>query len=279
MKKTETISLTTQLSFELTVAAVFLLFIGGAIFDFAVGGTGEIATNLLLAPVVYVSTIIAHELLHGLGFLIGGAKPTFGVGAIGIVPFAYATSGQRLPLKSMLVTAYLPFVVLSIAFLCLGVVFPQHQDLLLVGFLANFSGAVGDLWIASKLWKYLRYKDAMVQDTKSGTEVYSSNKNAYAAGNISQSKLRDPSSWGKTISISIGIVLAIQLLIPMILIVTGFTGSFQLGLDSLYLFKVDTSSDAAGAQLNLLAGVVAGMISGIVFSIIYKLASRQSSKK
>ncbi|NCU31084.1 DUF3267 domain-containing protein [Candidatus Saccharibacteria bacterium] len=268
MKKTETISLTTQLSFELTVAAVFLLFIGGAIFDFAVGGTGEIATNLVLAPVVYVSTIIAHELLHGFGFLIGGAKPSFGVGIVGIIPFAYATSYQKLPLKAMLITAYLPFIVLSIVFVYLGVVFPQYQDLLLVGFLANFSGAVGDLWIAAKLWKYLRYKDVMVQDTKSGTEVYSSNKNAHTLGKKSQSRSRKPSSWGKTISVSIGIVLAIQLFVPMILIITGFTGNFQLGLDSLYLFKVDASSNAAGAQLNLLAGVVAGTISGVFFSLI-----------
>ena len=178
MKRIETISLTTQKSFELTILMILLLFIGGAIFTGLTGKTGPIDITSVSALVVYVITLVTHELLHGLGFLLGGAKPVFGVGFIGILPFAYATSATRVPLRMMLFTAYLPFVVLSVLFVVLGLIYPAHQDIFMVGFLGNFTGAIGDLWIAQKLWKYLKFNDVMILDTKSGTEIYSNNETA-----------------------------------------------------------------------------------------------------
>lgn len=77
-----------------------MLFIGVAIFQGIFGQSNQNAPAWALVA-VYFATLIVHELVHGLGFLLSGAKPKFGVGFVGIMPFAYATSGSnsKIPLK------------------------------------------------------------------------------------------------------------------------------------------------------------------------------------
>lgn len=178
MKKIDTITFTAQSTFALNLVMLLLLFTYGALYGGVIGVDSEPASIPFLELIVFFATGIVHELLHGLGFMLAGVKPTFGAGITNLMPYAYATSKQKLPLKQMLVTAYLPAVVLSILFIALGLAFPEHHILFLAGFLANLTGAVGDFWIASKLWKYLRFKDVMILDTKLGTEVYTSDKRA-----------------------------------------------------------------------------------------------------
>ena len=270
MKRIETISLTTQKSFELTILMILLLFIGGAIFTGLIGKTGPIDITSVSALVVYVITLVTHELLHGFGFLLGGAKPVFGVGFIGILPFAYATSATRVPLRKMLFTAYLPFVVLSVLFVVLGLIYPAHQDIFMVGFLGNFTGAIGDLWIAQKLWKYLKFNDVMILDTKSGTEIYSNNETALKLSKKTASlpDVQPQSSWSMVALLSTGVILLIQVLVPVILTSTGYRGSYKLGFDGLYLFSVNITGDSYSTELNLLPGVAGGLLAGLIFYIL-----------
>ncbi|QQS19769.1 DUF3267 domain-containing protein [Candidatus Saccharibacteria bacterium] len=263
MKKIETIQITRQQSYALSAQMILFLFIGAAIFQGIVGETSQSFGFEALA--VYLITLVIHELLHGLGFLLGGAWPRFGIGIAGIIPVAYATSDQKLPVKNMLLVAYLPFVVLSVVFIVLSILFPAYQNLFMIGFLGNFAGAVGDIWIASKLWKYLKFKDVLILDTKIGTEVFSSNATAAKTGRESTEKSKQRSSFMITALIGAGVIIMVQAIIPLVMVSSGFEGSYQLGSDNFYLFKVSTESAVRSAELNILPALIGGVIVGITY--------------
>lgn len=267
MKKVETITIAKQQSYNLTAQGVVLTFLAVAIFQTLVGNTTQ-SFSVWAYVMAYILTIIVHEAIHGVGFMLGGAKPHFGVSVAGILPVAYATSDEKLPLKNMLVVAYLPFVVLSVLFIALSFVFPRYQPLFMVGFVGNFAGAIGDIWIASKLLKYLRHKDTRVLDTKTGTEVYSNSADALKLGQKSQAKLQTSSSFGKVALISFFCILALQMLIPILLAVSAYNGVFHLGSDAFYLLKVDRSGDNASMELNLLAPILGSVLAGAIYTLI-----------
>ncbi len=275
MKKIETIQITKQQSYALSAQMILFLFIGAAIFQGIVGETSQ--SFGLEALAVYLITLIIHELLHGVGFLLGGARPRFGVGIAGIIPVAYATSSQKLPVKNMLLVACLPFVVLSIVFILLSLIFPAYQNLFMIGFLGNFAGAVGDLWIASKLWKYLKFKDALILDTKIGTEVFSSDALAVRVGRESTRKSKQHSSFIMISLIGTGAIILVQAIIPLIMVSSGFEGSYQLGSDNFYLFKVSTESAVRSAELNILPALIGGFIVGTTYVLTNAIGSRKHS--
>lgn len=243
------------------------MFMGAAIFQGIVESSGK---NLPIWALIlaYFATLAVHELLHGLGFLIGGAKPRFGVGVVGILPLAYATSDHRLPLKNMLVVAYLPFVALSIVFIALAYLFPEYSALFMVGFVGNFSGAIGDIWIASKMLKYLRFKDAMVLDTKTGTNVYSDSPEAAESGLVSMEKEKATTPFWKVAGTAFFLIAFISVIVPIIMLWSGFSGYFKLGYGELYLFMVNNSDAETVAAFNLLPAVVGGLLAGVTFNTL-----------
>lgn len=178
MKKIETISLTIHATMIFMLVGTFMLLGGAGLFNSLVGATEQFPLGLAGDLIVFFGTGIIHELVHGVGFKLSGVKPTYGAGFTSLLPYFYTTSKDKVPLRAMLVTAYLPFVVLSVLFIALGIAFPQYRQIALIGFTANFAGAVGDIWLASKLWKYLPFNNVMILDIKSGVEIYSSDKQA-----------------------------------------------------------------------------------------------------
>ncbi|MFZ1522494.1 MAG: DUF3267 domain-containing protein [Candidatus Saccharimonadales bacterium] len=275
MKKVETIGISKQQSYVLTLQAIILLFIGGAIFSSSTG-TNDFRSVGYVGIFAYLGTIIIHELLHGIGFMLSGARPKFGVGIAGVVPVAYATSDTKIRVPGMLFTAYLPFVVLSAFFLALARVFPQYQALAMIGFLGNFTGAVGDLWIAGKLWKYLRFNDTQVLDRKAGLEVFSDSKLALALGTKSTKKSQQNGTFGKRWAISSLAIIVVQLFMPVLVTLLGFEGNFRLGFKSFFFFEmtVNEGGSAAGATFNFLVPLLLGLIFAMVAKIIEKKPSK-----
>lgn len=271
MNKIETISIDKQVSYVLTLQMIFLFIIGGAIFS-GVTGVNDLSTNSWIVIGAYIGTIILHELLHGVGFIIADAKPRFGVGIAGAMPIAYATSDKPIKIHQMLLVAYLPFVTLSVFFVLLAVVRPQYQDIALIGFLGNFTGAVGDLWISSKLWKYIKIKDLLVKDTKSGIEIYSSDKKAIQIASRSKNKEISRLIFGKQWAIASLIMFGVQILTPIILSIVGFKENIKLGFGELYLFETTTSiaGETATVSFNLFAPVVIGLLFIIILRTIQK---------
>lgn len=263
MKKIETISITKQQSYTVTAQGILMMFLGAAIFQTITGDPSNDAP-IGVFIMVYIVTLIVHEMLHGLGFLIGGARPKFGVGITGILPYAYATSADKLALKNMLFVAYLPFVALSIMFIGLAVAMPEYSAFYMVGFVGNFAGAVGDIWIASRMLKYLRFHDVVVLDTKAGTELYSSSPDAFAVGKASVEQQKTTTSFWKVASVAFLSIVIVSAVVPVIMLRSGYTGSFKLGAGELYLFTVDSSNANTSATFNLLPAIVGGGIAGMI---------------
>ncbi len=271
MKKIETITITKQLSYVLMFQAVILFFIGGAIFSSATG-TNDFESAGYAGIIAFFATIVVHEMLHGVGFLMAGARPRFGVGIIGIMPIAYASSDSKVKVPGMLFTAYLPFVLLSVIFIAVARIFPQYQALVMIGFIGNFAGAVGDLWIASKLWKYLPYKDVLVHDIKNGIEIFSDNKQAAIKGAKATKKALRTGTFAKNWAVCFLVIMIIQLFMPALLSALDFEGNFRFGFENFYFFEMTLDQQGTrSASISL----VAPLILSFVISAIVKLTSRK----
>lgn len=260
MKKVEIIAVTKQQSYVITLQAIVMLFIGGAIFSTATS-SNDLTTVGYGGIIVYVATIIVHELLHGIAFRISGAHPRFGVGIVGFIPIAYATSNSKVKVPNMLIVAYTPFIALSVFFVFLARIAPQFQSLAMIGFLGNFTGAVGDLWIASKLWKYLPFKGTLVLDKKSGIEVFSDNQAATAKGIKATKDAGTKSNFGKNWAISSLSIMFGQLLLPIFMTILGFNGNYRVGVGEFYLLDmVNKQSTEISATFNFLPALVIGLL-------------------
>ena len=167
-----------------------MLPVGENVFISVVGKDPEytVGPNGMLLTVFAV--LIVHELLHAVGYLLAKRRPSFGVGMLGVLPVVYTTSkdNKKMTLRQMLVTGYLPFVALSILLIIHGIIFPEHRQITSFAFIINFAASAADLFMASKFWKYLRFKNVMVLDTKSGSDIYSSDKEAIELSRTSTKK-------------------------------------------------------------------------------------------
>lgn len=130
--------------------------------------------SIIITAAVVITTVVLHELLHGVGYLIAGGKMQFGVGRVGYMPLAYAsTKGSRIPLRHMFISAYLPLIVLSVSFIGLGLTFPNLLLAFTLGFAFNFAGAVADIWLSMQLWRYKNQPGVLVEAIKGGgLDVY-----------------------------------------------------------------------------------------------------------
>lgn len=278
MQKIETITIDKQVSYVLTLQMLFLFFIGGAIFT-GLTGVKNINVNGWLAVVVYIATLIIHELMHGIGFLLARAKPQYGISIAGVIPVAYTTSDNYLKITSMLPVAYLPFVSISVFYILFAFEYPQFQSLALIGFLSNFTGSVGDIWIASKLWKYIRFSDAKVRDTKSGIEVFSANKQALLTASRLKDKEKQRLKFGKQWAITSIVMLVIQTLSPIALKIIGYKDNYKLGFREFYLFETKFSElgHITGASFNLLSPILIGLMFTILSRFFIKLRIQKSA--
>lgn len=109
-----------------------------------------------------------HELIHGLAFLLWGGKPFFGAK----LPFAlYCGARQQIfPRNQYLVVGLAPLVVITIVALILTLLFPVIASYTLFANLSNFSGAVGDAWVATRIFQQPAH--ILVEDTDAGYRAW-----------------------------------------------------------------------------------------------------------
>ncbi len=212
--------------------------------------------------------------MHGIGFLIVGAKPKFGAGFTGVMPYAYATSDRQISVGKMLFVAYLPFVSLSVIFIALAYAFPQYYTWFLVGFVGNFSGAIADLWIAGKMFQFLKFNNVLVQDTKIGLDVYSSDPGLAKLIKKQDEKTEDKTPFYKTWVVTTFSLLAIQLIAPVIMMWFGFKGSFTFGSQFFNLFVANVADDGFFFQLELLSPILAGGLTALVYTLALRFRKK-----
>jgi Putative zincin peptidase len=164
----------------LNMGAVLLLLLGLFGFDWLgrtlplagfdpladIGSIGGVLALLVGAVIM----LIIHELFHGLGFMVFGAKPRYGLALNKGVAYA-AADNYYLTRNAYLVVAMLPLV--GITSLCILAMATSHGQWRtfwgIIGAL-NLSGAVGDLWF---FWECLkRSPQALVRDFGEGAEIF-----------------------------------------------------------------------------------------------------------
>jgi hypothetical protein len=106
----------------------------------------------ILMPLIIIGTVI-HELLHGIGWMIAGKvgwqKMKFGINWKGLVPYAHCS--QAMPLNKYLVGVLLPYLLLGLLPLIIGLLMGDFF-LLLSGIIFSIA-ATGDIYMAWLLRK------------------------------------------------------------------------------------------------------------------------------
>jgi hypothetical protein len=120
----------------------------------------NIAGSLVILPL--------HELIHGLAFFLWGGKPFFGAK----LPFAlYCGARQQVFRRNQyLVVGLAPLVVITVVAFVLTLFFPILASYTLFANLSNFSGAVGDVWVAARILR--QPADILVEDTDAGYRAW-----------------------------------------------------------------------------------------------------------
>jgi len=123
---------------------------------------------------VIVATIILHEAIHGVLFLVLGGKPRFGVKLVGrFFPVAcYATSTVPILRNQYLLVCLGPFLMLTLIFMLSSILATTDNSafLAIMAMAVNASGSIGDLMVA---WKIRRHgRKTLYEDTEDGFNWY-----------------------------------------------------------------------------------------------------------
>ncbi len=121
----------------------------GQVFVFRFEGLQSLLTFLLLM-LTLVLTLILHEAVHGLGFwLLAGVRPHFAFRGT----YAYAAApGWYIPAEIYFWIGIAPLLILSLLAVGLIAVLPLSTlTYVILAAVMNFSGAVGDIWVAVQL--------------------------------------------------------------------------------------------------------------------------------
>jgi len=259
---------------RLSACSVLLCFLAAGVFSAL---TGEISGNQSsfdwLQPVlfvaVYFSTVVAHELVHGLFFRIFGGSPHYGAGAKYFLPYFYATSsGEAFSVRQMMVIGLAPLVVLSPLAVVMALLVPALAGYMAVVFVGNTAGAVGDLWMTNRLRGFLSVQDATVVDLTDGMAVHSGDPAAAAiASALSQCDKRPAGFFVHWTGAALAVLVfeaAAALVGP------ALTDSLLIGPRQLPLMEFTRSSGGFSWSFSLAPALVAGLI----FAVAARLFSR-----
>ncbi len=178
------ISLSKAVVLRMAAYSVPLFFLAAGVFSTLTGREASIESSALIGISVlylaaFVVMIVAHELVHGLFFRIFGGNPRYGAGVKYFFPYFYATSpGDAFPLGQMMIISLAPLFILSTLSLLGALLFPALTGYLTVVFIGNTAGAIGDIWMTSRLVRFLPFKDATVIGLRDGVAVYSQDAKA-----------------------------------------------------------------------------------------------------
>jgi hypothetical protein len=166
-----------KLNVIVIIAALPVVIAGYLIYPLVRGEQGELSgsgiAGILIFLAAYLVLIVAHELLHALGYkLFGRAKTKFGVNLKALMPYAAAQS-------PMSITAYRWSVVLPTLVLVPPLIFigldAGSFGFYVMGVLLLVSG-FGDGWIMWALRKYGSNVTVMDHPSKAGCIVYGAEK-------------------------------------------------------------------------------------------------------
>ena len=162
---------------RLSAYGVLLAFLGIGVFS-AVAEADTSGARSLGLIAAFVVTVVVHELVHGLFFWLFGGSHRYGMGISYVLPYLYTTSdGDRFDTRQMTIIGLAPLVLVSVVMLIGARLWPATVPYLLVGFVANFSGAVGDLWLVAAVRRFRRLEAVSFEDRRTGVAVWTDDPN------------------------------------------------------------------------------------------------------
>jgi hypothetical protein len=222
---------------------------------------------------VYFGVVVAHEFVHGLFFSLFGGKPRYGAGVKYFMPYFYATSpADQFSIRQMIVIGLAPLLTISTLSLAGVFLAPSLAPYLAVAFIGNTAGAVGDLWMTSRLVGFLAVPDAAVVDLVDGMAVHSADPEA--------SQIAERLTAGDTRPAGfvvhwIGATLAVLVLEALAAVLGPFFGdSLLIGPTQLPLMAFEKSAEGLSWTFNLASPLVAGL----VFALAVRFFSRRSTR-
>ena len=120
--------------------------------------------------------IVVHELLHGVGVLLTGNRPAFGIGP----GFAYTTCHAPLSRNGYILVVILPLLVINLGAIAAGAIWSGALGWMLFLSLINTMGAGGDIWMLVRLRRVP--STALIVDLASGFAVYLPDQATTASG-------------------------------------------------------------------------------------------------
>ncbi|WP_292468513.1 DUF3267 domain-containing protein [Methanolobus sp.] len=246
-------------AFGFIFTSLSTLFTGRSDFNFDI----TIGT-ILISVALFLGTMVLHELIHGVFMSRYGGKPRYGVGiAHFILPYFYTTTKTVFPRNQFIVISIAPFILISLVGIGLMAAFPLIANWVFIPFVANASGAVGDLWVTRNVLRYPKH--VLLEDQKTGLIIYG--KETDKPINISTAGFG--SRFFKVFILcffALGILMGIA---PIVLDLLG-VGSFAIGpTNSLYtIFEFHRSQDGFGFSFFPLSVLAISVIAGLVYAII-----------
>lgn len=272
------IGLGRAVALRLASYSMVLAFLAAGVFSALTGGSNSGIRSIdwvqpVLYLAVYFGVVVAHELVHGLFFRIFGGNPQYGAGFKYFLPYFYATSpDDAFSVRQMIIIALAPLLTISTSSLLLAPLFPSLVSYLAVAFIGNTAGAVGDLWMTSRLIRFLPIKDARVFDLADSMAVHSRDVRAGKIAKQLSAKDRRPSGFiehwiGATLVIFAAGMLA-GFIVPI------FTDNLLIGPPQLPLMAFERTSKGGTWTFNSLPPLLAGF----VFAIAARLFSPRKSR-
>lgn len=257
------IGLGKAVSLRLAAYSMLFAFLAAGVFSALTGGAGSGRTSIdWVQPVLYIAVyfgaVVAHELVHGLFFRIFGGKPRYGAGITYFMPYFYATSPGAFSIRQMIVIGLAPLVILSALSLGVALLAPALVGYLAVVFIGNTAGAVGDLWMTSRLIRFLPLKDATVVDLVDGMAVHSRDAEAGEIAGMIFARDERPAGFvvhwmGAALALFAAELLA-GIIGPL------FTDSLLIGPAQLPLMAFTKSSHELAWTFNLGSPLLAGLV-------------------
>jgi len=219
-----------------------------------------------------IGTFIVHELVHGFAFAAFGGSPRYGIGIKYLLPYAYATSpGKHFSRNAFIVILLTPLVIIDLACLVLLAIFPQATWLGWV-VIINTSGAIGDIWMATLLWRCP--PSITVEDRTEGMAIY-----APVAVQTQDLPFRTTGSktftfwtWLNMSLMVFMLLIVISFLLPVVLEIFHVP-SFVVGTDDLWILRWENNARGFGIVFNLLPLLLVPVI-GLLGLLVKSVSNR-----
>ena len=244
-------------AFGFFFTSLYTLFIGKIGFNYTSG-------TILISVALFIGTFVLHELIHGLFMSKYGGKPSYGAGiAHYILPYFYATTKTIFTRNQFIVIAIAPLVMVSLIGIGIIAAFPSIAHWMLIPFVINGSGAVGDLWVTRNILKFPKH--VLLEDQKTSLIIYGKETDK----SMDMSTTGFGSGFSKVFILCFFAMGFLMTMSPIILNILGVE-SFSLGPANSFftIFEYQSIGEGFGFSFFPLTLVAISVIFGLVYAII-----------